>query len=67
MLSNYPHLKKVILKFPGVIDFVNFIATIKHSIENIDKPAFTLTGQFSESEIEEARKGFNAVVSRSFA
>ncbi len=56
-------LVNVILKFPAVTEFVNFIATIKHSIDCIDKPAFTLTGQFSEKEVEAASKGFSAVVS----
>lgn len=56
-------LMNVVLKFPGVTEFVNFIATIKHSIDSIDKPAFTLTGQFSEREVEAASKGFNAIVS----
>ena len=55
-------LKKVVLKFPGVVEFVNFIATIKHSIEEIDKPGFTLTGKFSEKEIYAAENGFNAIV-----
>ena len=66
MMLNYPMLYKVILKFPGVVEFVNFIATIRHSIENIDKPSFTLTGQFSEKEIEAANRGFNAEVSPAY-
>lgn len=52
----------VILKFTGVTDFVDFIATIKHSIECIDKPAFTLIGKFSDHEIDAARMSFSAVV-----
>jgi hypothetical protein len=55
--------KNVVLKFPGVTEFVNFIATIRHSIEDIDKKTFTVSGQFSEREIENACNGFSAIVS----
>ena len=55
-------MKKVILKFPTMMELADFSMFVDLKKALIDKDKFTLTADLSEAEIELARNAYNALV-----
>ena len=61
--KNHPTvLKKVILKFPTIMELADFSTFVDLKKTLIDKENLTLAADLSEAEIELAKKAYNALV-----
>jgi hypothetical protein len=55
-------MKKVVLIFPSILELVDFTIKVKTQVFEINRTRLSLTGNFSEEDIEVARRGFHATI-----
>lgn len=55
-------MKKVTLIFPSILELVDFTIKVNTQVFEINRTKLSLTGKFSEEDIEVARRGFNAII-----
>jgi hypothetical protein len=55
-------MKNVTLIFPSILELVDFTMKMKSRSFEVNRSRLSVTGQFSEEDIETARRSFKAAV-----
>jgi hypothetical protein len=55
-------MKQITLQFPSIIEMIDFETIFSNSIIHLNRTDLTLTGQFTEADIELAKVGYHAFV-----
>lgn len=55
-------MKNVTIIFPSILELVDFTIKVNTQVFEVNRARLSLTGEFSEEDIDVARRGFNASV-----